>query len=315
MTSWQEAAAFQEALGLLADDAMAKARQLASAVTGLPQQDALAVMTEAFPEIVTPHVAASGDLTATWYEAQVPDSGLRVAAELPDAEALAANGRWAVLQDDPAKELANIAERRVIEASRDTVTANAARDGLRYARQARPDACGICRMLALGGARYVTQDKAISALMKGHRDNCRCILVPDWPGHRYRMPPYAEQWKRDYKAARAEGLTKPGSIANAMDYAAGGRRNVGGDAQAAPRKPRSEQAVPRSRKPVNLDRPRKESAPVRTESDAKRATRLLPGMEESLKHLLDSGMSEDSPQVQWHRQQIARLRAQLSSAH
>lgn len=48
------------------------------------------------------------------------------------------------------------------------------------------------------------------------------------------------------------------------------------------------------------------------ESQADAARRLLPGLEQSLKDLRAKGLDEDSPQIEYHVAQIARLRRQLN---
>lgn len=52
--------------------------------------------------------------------------------------------------------------------------------------------------------------------------------------------------------------------------------------------------------------------PAAKESKADIARRQLPGLEESLANLRDEGMPEDSPQVEWHKQQIERYRERLA---
>lgn len=58
-------------------------------------------------------------------------------------------------------------------------------------------------------------------------------------------------------------------------------------------------------------RTRNPAETVRTESAADIANRHLPGLRRTLEQLRARGLSEDSPQVQWHRKQIARLTAQV----
>lgn len=62
----------------------------------------------------------------------------------------------------------------------------------------------------------------------------------------------------------------------------------------------------------STERPGPAAKPAESQSDV--AKRLLPGLETSLATLRDRGLTEDSPQVTYHRDQIARLRGDLVSA-
>lgn len=54
--------------------------------------------------------------------------------------------------------------------------------------------------------------------------------------------------------------------------------------------------------------------PTPPESDADVARRLLPGLRDSLANLRSQGLSDDSPQITYHKQQIDRLWSTLSAA-
>lgn len=205
-------------------------------VAALATQDtagALALVTDAYPQLVTPYLAAAGDLSATWYEDQAPDVDfLAEPAELPTVEQLAANGRYALTTKKPASVLAGAGRRQLFNAHRETILVNAKREGVSWVREARPGACGFCRMLAtrvltegFGGApgTYLTEDSANANPhtedAEGH-DHCRCVSVPIRGGQPYRVPGYVAGWLDDYEAVSRDGdgrLLPVWKIADAME--------------------------------------------------------------------------------------------------
>lgn len=205
---------FQLLLTRLAADLGVKVERLVAQLDRLDQREALAFITDAYPDLAAPYLGAAGDLTATWYDEQPtlsPSNFDARPAELPPEEQLAASGRWALLQDAAVTALQGTATRAVFNASRQTVLNNAEREGVRWARHASANACGWCRMLTTRSAVYHSQSSAL----KSH-DHCHCLAVPDRDGT-YQPAPYVEQWERDYIAARREGLTTAGPIARYME--------------------------------------------------------------------------------------------------
>jgi hypothetical protein len=301
----QAVSEFQSLLTGLASELETRIDRLVPTVAGrLDQAEAMAFITDAYPELVTPFLAASGDLTSVWYEDQLPDSEFRaVPAEVAPPERLAIAGRWALLQDDPALVLRGAATREVFKTSRQTVIQNAVEEGVHWARHASATACGFCRMLAVRGAVFRSESSALAvkhADEQGH-NHCHCIAVAVRDGT-HEPAPYVEQWKRDYKAAKKSGAKTPSQIADAMDRLPGGRR---ADGRTAPTVP-----TPADSPVVNLDEPRQTPPPA-----ASAAARLLPGLEKSLEDLRAQGLPEDSPQIQYHLAQIAKFRRQLAAAH
>lgn len=331
----QAVSEFQSVLGDLAQEMQIRIDRLISTLaTRLNKSELLAFVTDAVPELLLPFLAAAADLTTVWYDDQNPASDFRaVPADLTPTEQLAALARWAMLQEQPTVALGGSATRALFDASRDTVVANAAREGVVWVRHAQQDSCGFCRLLAtraligLGYSEKGVADKldangnptgektlvVIKAKKNGtgrdvgqeYHDHCNCTAVPLRTG--YTPPAYVNQWVEDYKAARNSGARTAAEIANAMDYLPGGRRYTGED-----QPPYSE----RRTTPVNLDQPKPKanSTPVlepRAETDAQIAKRLLPGLEKSLADLRAKGFAEDSPQIQYHLTTIARLRRQL----
>lgn len=213
---------FQLLLAQLSADLGTKIDRLVPNLNRLSQPELLAFVTDAYPELVTPYIAAGNNLTTVWYDEQptAPEAKPFYAepAEVVTVDQLAASARWAMLQRNPTAALRGTATRAVFSGSRDTVITNTNREGIRWARHASANACGFCRMLATRGAVYRSQ-----ALAKKSHDHCHCLAVPDRDGL-YLPAPYVEQWERDYAQARKDGATSPGQIATAMDKAPGGRR-------------------------------------------------------------------------------------------
>jgi hypothetical protein len=305
-------------------------------ISRLDKKEQLAFITDAAAEFLLPFLAAAADLTTVWYDDQAPESDFRAKpAELATPDRLASSARWALLQPDPAAAWGGSATRELFDASRNTVIVNAEREGVRWVRHARENACGFCRLLAtlsLSGSSYSeegvadkldkdgnpTGDKTLvviktkkdgrgQSLGQEYHDSCNCTAVPLRDGT-YTAPAYVKQWLEDYKEARRSGARTASEITNAMDYLPGGRRYKGDEPA-----PYDE----RRRTPVNLDspKPKPEPQPVeQPESTAAVAARLLPGLEESLANLRQAGLPEDSPQIQYHLTTIARLRRQLQPA-
>lgn len=155
---------FQDALGELAARSGEASSRLLNRISVLSPVEARAFITDAYPELLTPFLAASSDLTAQWY-AEQPTAARRpgvaefvpVRPPLAGGEQLAISGRWALTQNDPVTALQGSATRNVMNASRDTVILNAQRENVRWVRQAKMNACGFCKMLATRAAKDLAQ--------------------------------------------------------------------------------------------------------------------------------------------------------------
>lgn len=178
----------------------------------------------AAPDLVNTYAAQAAVLTAAWYDELAPSLDYRaVTAPLPAKAALDASTRWAVsplfgprtasTEDDVLARLASSMQRRVFDASRDTVVVNVAAEGALWARYASATACAFCRLLATREAVYRSEESAIRVVggrrTRGSRapgtrfhDNCRCIAVPVRPGDSYQPPEYVEGWLGEYNDAR-----------------------------------------------------------------------------------------------------------------
>lgn len=181
----------------------------------------------ASPDLVNPYASSAARLTTTWYDQLVPDSPYRaVTAPLPPAAELAASVRWAVTPlfgpadvttaDAPLERLAGSMQRRVFDASRDTVALNtAAEPGTRYVRHASATACAFCRLLATRTEGYYRSEysavrvvgragrtRGTQDLGEKYHDHCKCIAVAVRAGNKYEPPDYVHRWDQEYKDAR-----------------------------------------------------------------------------------------------------------------
>lgn len=197
------------------------------------------------PGVVDPYLAAAGDITADWYEAQAPDLNyVARPAALVDEGQLQATARWAagtVLTKSPVSPLELLAgsmQRALFNESRETIVENAeVEPGARWARHASANACEFCRMVATRGAVYTSESAASRVGGRGvdestnigrrrggrargirargnqsigdkYHDHCHCIAVPVRPGQSYNPPSYVEEWEAEYTRARkaADGV-------------------------------------------------------------------------------------------------------------
>ena len=191
------------------------------------------------PGVVDPYLAAAGDITADWYEAQAPDLNYvaRPAASVDEGQ-LQATARWAagtVLTRTPVSPLDLLAgsmQRALFNESRETIVENSeVEPGARWARHASANACEFCRMVATRGAVYASESAASRVGGRGvdestnigrrrggrargirargnqsigdkYHDHCHCIAVPVRPGQSYNPPSYVEEWEAEYTRAR-----------------------------------------------------------------------------------------------------------------
>ncbi|AVO25799.1 MuF-like minor capsid protein [Mycobacterium phage Paola] len=250
---------FQGTLVRLSDEAGTAVERFVPRLGALTKSEGLAVISDAYPKLILPFIGAAGVLTARWYSEQkaLPRAtGFAVEpAALPLDDKLAASGRWALVQRDPAGALQGTVRRSVFDQSRDTVLDNANREGVRWARYASANACGFCRMLATrsltaGGAGapglYRSERAALGSPHKknarGH-DHCKCLAVPVRSGT-YEPPAYVHDWLDDYnEVSRDENgvLLPEWQIAARMERRAEERT---GRARRKPGRPRKEKPQP-----------------------------------------------------------------------
>lgn len=163
--------------------------------------------------------------------------------------------------------------------------------------------CAFCLMLASRGPVYSSDKVALfkGTSMDAYHDGCRCRaeLV-------YRGKPWSGE--TDYKRLTqmwAE-VTKGYSSLDAINAF---RRAVYAEQNSPALE--AEDAVTDHRT-AESGNPSRRALERKTESAADIARRHLPGLEKTVKSLLERGFAEDSPQVQWNRKQIARFMAALN---
>lgn len=178
-------------------------------------------------ELGPAYAFAAGGVTADWYdelrdEAQVRAPYRARVAEPPNAERLEILARWStgsLFGADPddrlaLSKLAGGLQRVVADGSRDTVAWNVREDpaGPMYARHTSGRACAFCRMLATRGPVYRSERTAGG----DYHDDCHCVAVPVWDVDAHEDPPYVEEWREQYAAAREEAGGKTKDILREM---------------------------------------------------------------------------------------------------
>jgi len=110
-----------------------------------------AYVTQAFPEIVDPYQQLAAQTGATFFEEDFPEivKPPLLVPPLPP-EQLATSAQWALGADgvEAISRMAGTAQRAIYDGERNTTAINASRNGMRWVRVARPNACAFCRMLA-----------------------------------------------------------------------------------------------------------------------------------------------------------------------
>ncbi|UJQ86174.1 MuF-like minor capsid protein [Gordonia phage GiKK] len=180
-------------------------------------------MQDAYVDLVTPGMEFAAEAGATYYDlAGGDDSTFEpiVADPIPE-DALRKTARWALAKGDATtglQMLSGTVPRRLYGVARESVRLSAeAEPGAVWARRAKADACGWCRMLATRGAVYSGAEQAVGRHDDRYHDDCRCLAVAVRPGKRYTPPGYTEQWEDEYKQLTREVGTDPDAIARAWD--------------------------------------------------------------------------------------------------
>lgn len=176
---------------------------------------------QAYPEVVTPHVAVAAELAAAWYDEAGGDARYAaVTAPLPPVEQLQQSLSWALSTPSPGLNLAGSAERMFYQGARSTIVDNAnTEQGATWARHAEPTACPFCKLMATRGSVYSSKLSATKVVGRGfgtrqkkrgtqdlgesYHDHCKCIAVMVRPGGSYHPPEYAATWQAEYEKAKA----------------------------------------------------------------------------------------------------------------
>lgn len=138
-------------LNQLGVQAAATVSQLWDAAARFEDVDFFRFVADAFPEVALGYHQIAAEYAASWFEYDFPT--IRADAKLadpPPVEKLVASAEWALGGDGrQALDRMNATMQRTIyDGDRDTTVANAEANGMRWIRQARPNACAFCRLLA-----------------------------------------------------------------------------------------------------------------------------------------------------------------------
>lgn len=174
-------------------------------------------------------------MAAVWFEESVP--GPATVADLVPVERLTKSAQWALGADgtDALSRLTGTTQRAVYDGARDTTLTNVARTDMRWAREARADACAFCKLLASRSKNlYTSKDAAMRVVGRGkaietnfddegkrksggqaqgvktrgsrkigekYHDDCRCLPIEVPNPSAYEPPAYVEDWDRVYRKA------------------------------------------------------------------------------------------------------------------
>lgn len=246
---------------------------------------------DVLPSLVLDYGDAAATVTAEWYDEYRADRDVtgRFTADVPDvtasgAEALAGWGADLVTPldadwDAALTQIKGGMQKRIANAGRDTITNAVYLDpqGSGWQREARVSGCGFCQMLA--GRATLYRERTTADF--GAHDWCNCLAVPAFGGKAVPVKAYTPTSRTISDADRTRArewiaANDPESRSTTGSGRSGGRQ----------------------------------SAP--NETKASIARRQLPGLQKSLADLRAKGLAEDSPQITYHKKQIARLKRDLT---
>lgn len=180
------------------------------------------IVRQLVPEIVRPNMQSAATVTAQWYEDLNPASTYKAepVADIVE-ERIQKTVDWSLYAPgdaEPVERLSGSAKRMIFDASRQTVTANACAENVKWVRYAQPDACAFCRVLATRPPVYLSKQSAETVVGRGviptargkrkigekYHDHCRCIGIPIRESYTWLPPKYVQQWQKDYEQARAD---------------------------------------------------------------------------------------------------------------
>lgn len=193
--------------------ASADVNTLWTAAAALADTDFAKYVIDGFPDVIDPWIAAAADLAAVWFEESVPGPA-QLADPIP-VERLTKSAQWALGADgaEGLKRLEHTTQRAVFDGARQTTLINVDKAGIRWARDARPDACAFCRLLA---TRTTSLYKSRHTAATKVHDDCHCIPIEVANPRDYTLSDHAQQWEDEYRKARANaGTGKPKDILSA----------------------------------------------------------------------------------------------------
>lgn len=210
-------------------------------VSGMAPDQARSYLLEAIPVLVDTYGGAASELSVAWWDdlfEGVEGVPATVVPTPPPVEQLTAQVRWgtaplySAASGDPTMRLASMVQQHIFGTQRNTVVDNSRLLGVRYARHARGDACGFCRVVASRGAVYGSSARAkyvgasgstahyVDGSARGRRikqgrvrgtqnagdkfhDHCRCIVGPEASHLDLALPDYYDRFNEEYDQAVA----------------------------------------------------------------------------------------------------------------
>lgn len=160
---------------------------------------------DGYPDVVDAYASAAADMAAVWFEDTLP--GPATVADLIPVERLLTSARWALGADgeQALRRLEHTTQRAVFDGARETTLINVERNNIRWARDARADACSFCRLLATRTGKYLYLSRDTAAT-KVH-DDCHCLPIEVIDPDDYELPDHAQAWEEEYLKARANAGT------------------------------------------------------------------------------------------------------------
>ncbi len=175
-----------------------------NAAERLTSTDFARFVIDGFSDVVEPWMVAASDMAAVWFEESVGQPA--TVADVP-VERLGLSARWALGADgvEALKRLTHTTQRAVYDGARQTTMLNVERTNMRWARDARADACAFCRLLATRTGKYLYRSRD-TAKTKVH-DDCRCLPIEVPDPDDYQLPEHVQAWEDEYLKARANAGT------------------------------------------------------------------------------------------------------------
>lgn len=182
-------------------------------------------MQDAYVDLAEPVLTLATEAGESYYEMAGGDP---VVADITPEEALRKTARWAMAKGNATTGLQLLSgslEGHVYSVAQDSVQQSAeAEPGATWARRARPNACGFCKMLATRQDVYASAESALRVVGRHGRprgnaklgdkyhDCCRCLAVAVRPGQVYRPPSYTQKWEEEYVSITREVGTNPDAV-------------------------------------------------------------------------------------------------------
>lgn len=180
---------FRSSLSAVVELALADLTDLLSAIDMSDPMAARYALERIMPDLVGTYGSTAALIAADFYDESTSGFGSSVAAVLDDSIVPAqvqASTRWAIsplFQAEPDGDaarglLAQVADRMVKQAARNTIDAASRRDGVAYARvPSGAETCAFCLLLAGRGPVYGSRAAAGGDGNRFHGD-CDCVQVP-----------------------------------------------------------------------------------------------------------------------------------------